>query len=70
MPVFKHIHHIIPKSVEMIDNNGETLCIFSSVTEAVTATKINNIHLAAIGKLRHAGGYKWRYYNADLLLLR
>ena len=52
------------KSVQMFDKKtGELLATFPSLMEAVGVTGINqgNISSCCLGKLKSAGGYKWRY---------
>lgn len=53
-----------PKSVTQFDYSGEILLKkFPSVRIASEQTGINrsNIHNCCVGRVRAAGGYKWRY---------
>lgn len=41
----------------------ETAIVYDSIAEAQRITKINNISIACSGRIKHAGGYHWKYYD-------
>ena len=43
----------------------ETGIIYESIASATRQTKINNIGYACKGKIKHAGGYHWQYYDNE-----
>lgn len=53
------------KPVRMLNEDGEVLRVFDSVIDAAnfSGTGVSGIALAAAGKLRRSGGYKWEFIN-------
>ena len=51
------------KQVQMCDRKGNLLAAFPSLREAERVTGIDHSHISSCcnGKLKSAGGYKWRY---------
>ena len=57
-------HPAFSKKVQMFDKStGELLATFPSIHEAERVTGIAQSHISSccLGKLKSAGGYKWRY---------
>lgn len=53
------------KAIVMLDNNGNELATFASLTQAQKKTKIAASSISAVCKNKRpsAGGYKWKYKN-------
>lgn len=49
------------KKVEQLNEKGDVIAVYSSLTEAVTVTKISNIAACCRGKIKSTKGTWWRY---------
>lgn len=60
--------HPNSKEVVKLDEENNLLEIYDTVTEAATKTNAQRSHIALVcrGERKHAGGYKWMYYDQYL----
>lgn len=56
----------VDRAVRQYDLNGNFLKEYKNCVEAVRATGIKHVHCAAVGKRKTAGGYTWKFINADI----
>ena len=61
--VYIFLHQKNHKAVEQINLDGYHVRTYVSIQEAMRTTGINNINLAASGKIKTAGGYIWKYVD-------
>lgn len=52
------------KKVYQLDQEGNVIAEFPSVSEAQKVTKINNISNCCLGQYKTAGGYVWKYSDS------
>lgn len=63
--IFEYFFNSPGKVVGQYDLNNNLIKIYVSVAEAQRATKINNICYACSGRIKTAGGFKWKYIDGD-----
>lgn len=59
--IFEYLFNSPGKVVGQYDLNDNLIKIYVSIAEAQRVTKINNIGCACSGRIKTAGGFKWKY---------